>query len=48
MVATALLASTMVGALLVHIFVIGIAAQTFAAVALLLAIIAVSWHHRAR
>ena len=44
---TALLAATMVGALLVHIFVMGTGAQTMVVLALLLGIIAISWNHRA-
>jgi hypothetical protein len=41
-----LLASAMVGALLVHIFVIGVGLQTVVVFALLSGIIAVMWHHR--
>jgi len=41
-----LLASAMVGALLVHIFVIGIGVQTVVVFALLCAITAVMWHRR--
>jgi len=48
MAATALLASRMVGALPVHIFVIGIAAQTIAGSCTVVGNFAVSWHHRAR
>ncbi len=39
------LASAMVGALLVHIFVIGVGAQTVVVFALLSGILAVMWHH---
>src|SRR5262245_21373146 len=41
-----LLASAMVGALLVHIFVIGVGVQSVVVFALLSGIIAVMWHHR--
>jgi uncharacterized membrane protein/uncharacterized membrane protein YphA (DoxX/SURF4 family) len=47
LVSAVLLASAMVGALLVHIFVIGVGAQTVVVFALLTGIIAVMWHHRA-
>ena len=40
-----LLASAMMGALLVHIFVIGVGAQTVVVFALLSGILAVMWHH---
>ena len=43
-----LLASAMVGALLVHIFVIGVGVQTVVVFALLSGIFAVMWHHRNR
>jgi len=41
-----LLASAMVGALLVHIFVIGVGLQSVVVFALLSGIVAVMWHHR--
>jgi len=41
-----LLASAMVGALLVHIFVIGVGVQSVVVFALLSGIFAVMWHHR--
>jgi putative oxidoreductase len=46
MVSGLLLASTMVGALLVHIFVIGVGVQTVVVGTLLSGISAVMWHHR--
>ena len=46
-VATSLLAGTMVGALLVHIFVIGTGPQTVVVLALLAGIVAVSSYHHA-
>ena len=47
-VATSLLAATMVGALLVHIFVIGTGTQTVVVLALLSGILAITSHHRPR
>jgi uncharacterized membrane protein YphA (DoxX/SURF4 family) len=46
LVSTLLLASAMMGALLVHIFVIGTGVQTVVVLALLSGIIAVMWHRR--
>jgi len=46
MVSGLFLASTMVGALLVHIFVIGVGVQTVVVGTLLSGISAVMWHHR--
>lgn len=46
LVSVTLLASTMVGALLVHIFIIGIGFQTAVVLTLLSGIIAVGWHRR--
>jgi len=46
LISVALLASSMVGALLVHIFIIGVGFQTAVVVALLSAITAVTYHHR--
>jgi hypothetical protein len=48
LVSVLLLASTMVGAVLVHIFVIGIGVQTVVVIALLAGITAASYHHRQR